>query len=253
MNRKLLNKFLRSSDRFSFYLGEYCFPKFMQSGPNKYFSLEDNRKQNLEQADSAWSRYFKSILQCYSGLYYIREFPLIIERRNRWENYCLANMALDNESLNRKYFLADYFFPDYNLLVEIDSDLHIQEYDKARDEYIQEIWGLKTLRFNEFGCSPENQSYYIREFNKVIECGKTNRVSMVYNSLLVDYFNYKLGSIKQNIDAVERIINTNRLTERVLDLTSYGKVFGNFMDFKDLQYVILGMYDILVISKAYNP
>lgn len=253
MNRKLLNKFLRSSDRFSFYLGEYCFPKFIQFRPNKYFNLEDNRKQNLEQADSAWSRYFKSILQCYSGLYYIREFPLIVERRNRWENYCLANMALDDEFLNRKYFLADYFFPDYNLLVEIDSDLHDQGYDKARDEYIEETWGLKTLRFYEFGSSPENQSYYIREFNKVIESDKTPRVSMIYNSLLVNYFNYKLGPIKKNIDAVERLIIKNRPLNKKLDLTSYGKVFGNFMDFKDLQYVILGMYDILVISKAYNP
>lgn len=37
--------------------------------------------------------------------------------------------------------MADYFIHDYNFIVEIDSQYHNEEYDKARDDYIKKrIW-----------------------------------------------------------------------------------------------------------------
>ena len=41
--------------------------------------------------------------------------------------------------------------PDFNLLVEIDSQLHEIDYDKARDDYIRLKYGLETIRFYEYG------------------------------------------------------------------------------------------------------
>ena len=68
-----------------------------------------------------------------------------------WGSICKNNKITEEEYLHRNYFLTDYFFPEYNLAVEIDSDLHDQEYDKARDFYIKSNWGIDIIRMYEFG------------------------------------------------------------------------------------------------------
>ena len=131
-------------------VGEYLFPKFLISTKNNIIDLEDNREQNLHQG-SRWSPNFKNFLDTeYKSVRYIREFPIIIRDRKLWRSLCIK-YQLDGDKLGRNYFLIDYFMPDFNLLVEIDSQLHEIDYDKARDDYIRLKYGLETLRFYEYG------------------------------------------------------------------------------------------------------
>lgn len=248
MNRTNLLNFLNNSNRFTFAIGKYRIPKLMLTEDSRYVDVEWGRNSNLDQEDSVWVNYFNSILQCYTAqnLNYYREFPLIIERRDRWENYCLANMALDDK------FLADYYFPDYNLVVEIDSDLHDSNYDSARDDYIKEVWGCNILRFPEFGCTAGNQSYCIKQFNSAIKNKQIITNNIVYNKTLLSRFKYEYESILPHLNALERII-VKYPEEKIIDITKYGKVFGNFMDYKNIREILFGMYGVSVISKAYNP
>ena len=148
--------------------------------------------------------------------------------------------------------MADYYFPDYNLVVEIDSDLHDSNYDSARDDYIKEVWDCNILRFPEFGCTAGNQSYCIKQFNSAIKEKQIITNNIVYNKTLLSRFKYEYESILPHLNALERII-VKYPEEKIIDITKYGKVFGNFMDYKNIREILFGMYGVSVISKAYNP
>ena len=49
---------------------------------------------------------------------------------------------------------ADFYFPEYKMIFELDSSYHIPEIDKARDRMLFMQYGLKTHRFFRYDLSP---------------------------------------------------------------------------------------------------
>ena len=72
----------------------------------------------------------------------VREFPVIIQNHLR------------TPGIDGGFFLIDYFFPTLNLAVELDSDLHNDAKDRARDQYMERI-GIETFRIRNLE-KPEN-------------------------------------------------------------------------------------------------
>lgn len=50
---------------------------------------------------------------------------------------------------DKSYYLADYYIPDRNLVIELDSNLHIKINDQIRDEYFKTL-GIRVERFMNF-------------------------------------------------------------------------------------------------------
>ena len=149
MERKKLLKYLKGNRDYTFKIRNFIIPKNIITVKDKPIDLEDNRKKNLKQG-SKWSPNFKELLDTeYNYVDYIREFIFLIRDRMLWERICWEHNIVKN--INTNYFIVDYFLHEYNFVVEIDSRLHNVDYDKARDEYLMIEYGIKTLRFYEFG------------------------------------------------------------------------------------------------------
>lgn len=82
----------------------------------------------------------------------IREFPVIIQNHLRLPG------------LEGGYFLLDYYFPELDLCIELDSELHSEERDAIRDNYLSQL-GIEVYRIKHFE-RPDIQSGRFRELTK---------------------------------------------------------------------------------------
>lgn len=258
METKRLKRYLRGNDRYTFMVDGYRFPKFLNTTKSKVIDLEDNREQNLHQG-SRWSPNFKNFLDTkHKSVKYIREFPILIRDRKLWKALCIK-YQLGGDKLSRNYFLIDYFMPDFNLLVEIDSQLHEIDYDKARDDYIRLKYGLETIRFYEYG----RYSYQTFEDNfQFLKCycryhGST---PIKFNYLGVVIKSYKTINcrILPIIDKIERYLLYNKRTVLALDNYIISKsdlyYLSNSLDkFYEVCSYIKYQYNIDVIIAPSNP
>lgn len=237
---------------------EYRFPKFLISTKNKKIDLEDNRNQNLHQS-STWSPNFKNFLDTkHKSARYIREFPIIIRDRKLWELLCIK-YQLGEDKLSRNYFLIDYFMPDFNLLVEIDSKLHEIDYDKARDDYIRLKYGLETIRFYEYG----RYSYQTFEDNfQFLKCYCRNHgsIPIKFNYLGLTMRNYVIINhrILPIINKIERYLLYNKRAVLALDNYIISKsdlyYLSNKLDkFYEVCSYIKYQYNVDVIIAPSNP
>lgn len=53
---------------------------------------------------------------------------------------------------NKSYYLADYYIPSKNLIIELDSNFHNEDEDVVRDLYFNDL-GIKVARFKNFTAS----------------------------------------------------------------------------------------------------
>ena len=247
MNSNNLMNFLLNSSDYCFRVGPYVVPKFIVGSKGSLVDLKGNWENGLIENESMWSRYFETILNCcYKKVLYQKEVPLIIEKSKimKWKNLCGCNKVTDFDSIMRSYFLADFVFPEYNLIVEIDSDLHIQNYDKARDEYIKDEWGFEILRFPDFGSSPENVGYYLRQFNKQTSIPSKNYINLHYGSAAIDYFNRINSDIMHVLNTIENKI----LSDSVNGDTVFVKEssIGSEEKLERIKSIIFNMYGLKV-------
>lgn len=242
MDKKILKRYLIGNNRYSFMVGEYLFPKFLISTKNNIIDLEDNREQNLHQG-SRWSPNFKNFLDTeYKSVRYIREFPIIIRDRKLWESLCIK-YQLDEDKQGRNYFSVDYFMPDFNLLVEIDSQLHEIDYDKARDDYIRLKYGLETLRFYEYGRYSyqtfENNFQFLKNYCR---CHGSTPIK----------FNYKFLIMSSYIIINKKVIPTIQRFERlVLSNKGINKIVLSRKNLSEAEYLLL-LYKIKYLYEFIN-
>lgn len=242
MDKKILKRYLRGNNRYSFMVDGYLFPKFLISTKNNIIDLEDNREQNLHQG-SRWSPNFKNFLDTeYKSVRYIREFPIIIKDRKLWKSLC-TKYQLDEDKLGRNYFLVDYFMPDFNLLVEIDSQLHEIDYDKARDDYIRLKYGLETIRFYEYG----RYSYQTFENNfQFLKC------YCRYHGSTPIKFNHKFLIMSSYIIINRKVIPTiQRFEKLVLSKKGINKIVLSRKNLSEAEYLLL-LYKIKYLYEFIN-
>jgi hypothetical protein len=239
MRKENLMNFLNSDDRFSFKVGDYLVPVLFRTCRKFIISLKENRSINLNQGKSKYVRYFEVLLKhFYRDKVYLKEVPLVIEKRKLWRKCCKRNLLKDEDTLNKNYFLADYVFPEYNLIVEIDSNLHNWRYDAARDEYVERIYGFKVLRFYEFGNNPDRMDKFLDYLDEHFATTPSNIVKLDYSDLIFKSFIYQIGDFSFKIlNKIEKYLtNSGELTSRVCIVDSS----------------ILSRYELSILENLYS-
>lgn len=98
---------------------------------------------------------------------------------------------------------GECIFPEYNLIVEIDSNLHNTKYDNARDDYIRSTWGFNILRFFEFGSNPSSMGKYLDRLDQAVSQRNRNNAVLDYSDYLENWFITKFPEIYNLIDQIE--------------------------------------------------
>ena len=106
----------------------------------------------------------------------------------------------DNELFTSKLEVAE----------SINKDLGLEMYYKARDIYVERVYGIITYRFYEFGNNDEHAIPYINLFNRItnsiINRFKSNNLSM--REIPINYSKTIIGNfIKDNKKALEFVDN----------------------------------------------
>ena len=260
-NKKLL-KFLKKDGRCLFSIGRYSIPTYYKTRKECTISLKANRNKALIENSSEWSKYFDLMMKrAYSDHRVYKEVPLVIEDISRWKSCCDRYRISDGEQRGRNYFLADYIFPEYNLIVKIDSNLHDFDYDKARDDYIKSTWGFKILRFFEFGSDPDSMDVFLNQLDIVLANKPDKTIKLGYSDL-IDYSITKvLGTTTlEAIDRLEKYIICNNVPGGVQllgnNILSFSELdlLNSCEECKDiLQGYFRYAYNIDVIVTPLNP
>jgi hypothetical protein len=260
MNNNILKGMVTRCSDYSFQIGSYSFPKQIKSYSGKIIDLEDNRLQNLQQG-SSWSPNFERYLgNQYTGTVFHREFPFLIDNRPLWKEIS-DYFGVSPSKKDRNYFLADYFFPNYNLAVEIDSRLHDPIYDQARDEYMQEMCGTTFLRFFNFS---ESNKYFTNCFSSTLnkinqfkeEYGIIGFIEFDNSSFALDSF-YRINSdIIGVVNKLETlIINDHKLWTGVYSILlsdfdeASRRILLDPIYFKRIYRIFYTVYNISVFIK----
>ena len=155
-----------------------------------YYPTTDNFKFALEK-----SKFLKNID-------FIEEFPIVILNRGLWESL--------NNTLSTKYkscLFIDFFYPQYNLIVELDGrayhssgnslDLKIEQEtkDKMRDIYCSLELNTNIIRLKSFGKRQPSNDIEIKELESLIKQLQSNSNTKPYNLNL--YYEYLLKDWKE--------------------------------------------------------
>lgn len=173
MNLNLIRNYVLRNNYYSINYNEYFIPRYIKTSGKITLNMEKIINNFLSRKESSYSRKFREDIKIFGKTYknysnYIREFPIIIENRNLWNNI-LNFLCIKDKNLERtNYFLLDFFFPYLGVIVEIDSEYHDvkQRYDIARDMYIKRIYGLDTLRFYKYGENDLERVAFLDKFKK---------------------------------------------------------------------------------------
>lgn len=239
MNIELIKNFvLRNINLFDTIEFGYLIPKNIKSKVGgKLINIKSNRQEALRNNSSKYSKRFEEDIKLfnnYTSLQYIKEFPIVIDDRDLWNNI-MTNLCVDGNSELRKttYFLLDFYFINFNLAVEIDSKYHDGKeiYDTARDVYLKSKYGIETLRFYEYGNSTDSRYQFINTFRNYLDTfimynknwGLVNR-KVIFDDIIVNLF------IQSNYKALEFI---NKIIDYV-GFTKFYRVYNIKLDLKDL-------------------
>ena len=210
IRRLILDHILRSKDYTEIIDGFHTIPKHILGKNGNKLDLPNKRFELLKN-QSSYSRNFKEYLEKDLKEYNIQECIVIIRYKDLWKSI-QNKYKLTGENL---YFSLDYYLPKYKLAIEIDSNLHNLEYDKARDEYNYAIYGITTLRFYEFGenlftkkldlqkLKDNTDSYinYCNQWNLNLNCLRSfdNYSDIIYQNFIDDY--------KKELEILDKLLN----------------------------------------------
>lgn len=213
MKRNNILKFVMKNSDYVIYSDLFVIPKYINHYSNTHvrFNMEIKRGIYLNQG-SKWSPLFRAILKhFYPNIKFDREIPLVIENRGLWDSLC-SKYNVDPDKTKRTFFVVDYIFPYQNLIVEIDSQYHNEEYDNARDDYIKTVWGFDILRLYEFGKAEFSTINCIENFERYISNGSINN-NIDYTDLLVKRFRKDYSNLIPILTWFEKYIENNNIKE----------------------------------------
>lgn len=186
----------------------YIIPKHIVGKGNRLIDLPSLRKKLLVN-QSSYSKNFKEYLDNLN-IRYFQEHIVLIRDQKLWNSI----QSEFNISIERLYFSLDYYLPEYEIAVEIDSNLHDVNYDRARDEYIFRSYGVKTIRFIEYGENLYIKNIYNTNFIDIInkEIAYRSSWNMYYSLQPIDNyvdiaFNNFQKDYKKEIEILDELIN----------------------------------------------
>ena len=243
MNIDLIRNYVLRSRFYSTLLEDrYIIPRFIQVNKfGKLLDLSNHRNNLLLGNESFYSRTFRRdiisesmkssrLLKPYYE--YIREFPIVLDDRSLWNNIltCLGE-SIDSKKRDTSYFLLDYMFPYFGLAVEIDSEYHDnrQIYDKARDIYVRNRYGLETIRFYKYGENPYERVDFFNSFKeKSIEFNNYYRSQDLrpgyfpidYSKIIINnYIDYNKSALNFIDKISQEIGETEFICSSIVELT----------------------------------
>lgn len=247
MNRRKLLNYLLSTGDYCFKIDNFLIPKRLISERGYPINLEYNRQQNVDQG-SFWSPNFRKVLEKkYKKTVYIREFPLIIQDQDVWRGLCNKYCVSDIEHRRKNYFVADYFFPRQSMLVEIDSDYHLDVYDNARDEYVQNTYGISTLRFYKFGEKKAKDKQYIRDFNSWLAKRKGLVTSLDYTTMILEKFYKENEDILDLLELIDILVQRKSIKDNTYTLNPVMIQGMSEYSIHKLQYIVFNTYGVKVM------
>jgi len=162
INRELILNSISEDSRFIFRYGPYILPtKIISRKTGLPYDIRKSVKDHIDNEDktgavTSFLELFEPWANNNPEFEYLREMIFLIrdEDLKHWQRlYNGDNM----ERLYRNLFITDLFFPYLHLIVELDNPIYHEEcmdpdkriYDRARDEFLFSVYGLKTIRLNE--------------------------------------------------------------------------------------------------------
>lgn len=240
LKKIILDYVLLSKDYSDYIDNRYFIPKHIIGKINKKIDLSILRHKLLMNR-SSYSENFKNFLDN-SGINYYQEHIVLIRDQELW-NSIQKKYRLVGENL---YFSLDYYLPEYKLAIEIDSNLHSQDYDRARDEYIFEIYRVRTIRFMEYGNNLYQTKLYNEELINIIDQAKNIQLLRNIRPNLLPIDNY-IDIIFQNfIDDYKKEIE---ILDKLLDYLGYSQ--SRFINTKKFT-ITEGELNIVVNKKKVN-
>ena len=150
----VIKNYLIGDLNYCFEIDGYWFPKFIGNA-----NLKQIREKELKE-ESGYVKKFKKDIGKYKILKNgIQEFPFPIEYTEEWKNLLkISGMEENSKHFQTRFFKLDFFYPDLNLCIEIDSSYHYSKakYDQARDAYLSGLYGIKTIRLLNYGEDAKN-------------------------------------------------------------------------------------------------
>lgn len=208
----ILDYVLLSKDYSDYVDNRYFIPKLITGKISKKINLPDLRYKLLIN-QSSYSKSFKDFLND-SGINYYQEHIVLIRDQNLWESI-QKKYGLVGENL---YFSLDYYLPEYKLAIEIDSNLHSQDYDKARDEYIFETYRVRTIRFMEYGDNLYQTKLYNEELMNIIDQAKNIQLLRNIRPNLLSIDDYTDIILQNFIDDYKKELE---VLDKLLDYLGY--------------------------------
>lgn len=202
MNKDLIKSFVIRNKYYTEELSEgYKIPRYIISRKSgKKISLVEARNELLNKVKSNYEPSFIYDVSILKGkaierkpLYnYIREFPVVIEDLELWNEILdILEISKEDKMRNTNYFILDFLFYESDFIVEIDSEYHDgrEIYDKARDLYIKNKYGLDTLRFYKYGLDDIDRVTYQAAFKKKIKDSYNVKIKLglIYGRSILDF------------------------------------------------------------------
>ena len=107
------------------------------------------------------------------------------------------------------YMSADFYFPEYKMIFELDSSYHIPEIDVARDRMLLMRYGLRTHRFFRYDINP-----IMHEPRLLVALGSEKlRIPFYFNQ--VDLITERWIEENKNVDVVRRADETGDYTKMI--------------------------------------
>lgn len=201
--------------------------------PRFYFSqgkriLETCELRNLKFNDlqkgiilSVYEEYFAKLYP-----YFDREIILFIEFREYWKFLCHKYGVLDKSEIDKNFFSLDFLHSGSSLNVEIDSEeFHSGKHqiELARDQYLHDIFGIKTIRI--YGTAISECKYSIDDW---MAKNPNNQIRYIqFKQISGNTFEHVYQKELKELEKLFKLETFNRFFERK----------GIILTLKDLQIV----------------
>lgn len=151
---------------YHYYQPSFCMSRGWQGKESKKVDIRKHRegsqsgslmnKGRSEQVMMMWER-LRGVDCLRELVVLLSEEDLRVYREGLLQNG-YGEERLKQEGLQRHWYLnymsADFYFPEYKMIFELDSSYHISGIDKARDRMLFMQYGLKTHRFFRYDTKP---------------------------------------------------------------------------------------------------
>lgn len=131
--------------------------------------------------------------------------------------------------------------------VEIDSNIHDEWYDSARDDYVNIVYGIHVMRLFEFG-EPSTEVARIDDFGIALNRLKYSRpVNLDNSDLILSMFYKRNEDIIDALNIIEGVILSGNITDNTYTINLQLTPIKSLQDYQNIAKIIKGIYGVNVV------